>query len=194
MLGFRLTVVFWSIIASLPTVCAAISEVPSDIERAWNRLQPMPELQGWTLTQHENTLRLQSPFLVSVSGVLASAIEEGSAHQEDTLLPFWIEIRFRPIESMQEYASGLKRRQDIFHLMNLDQLGLLEQPLADEIWDHGLDLLKNNPLPTHISGSSAVSIVSILDDPDLSFLPDERLKDGLWIRYRVGFLFSELFR
>jgi hypothetical protein len=194
MLGFPSSVAFWITIASLLMAGSASSEIHSDIERAWKRLQPMPEIQGWVLTLDENTIRLQSTFHIGVSGLLATTIEDGSSLPADTSLPFWIEIRFKPIESVKDYASELKRRQDTFHLMNLDQLGMLEHPLEDEIWDHGLDLLKNNPLPTHISGSSAVSIVSILDDPDLSFLPDERLKEGLWVRYRVGFLFSELFR
>ena len=194
----------------IPLQVIATESTPQelDIQQALRRLQHYEEMQQWHLETSSGTMTFTSRFEVNVSSSDAIAEEGGNAaapHVNESEMPFSesfgidqkpfrIQIHFIPFPEYATLEQLQQQRHSLATQLNHDAFDLDSEPMDSEQWEHTWEKLQAQPLPTHVAGHSLVSIRSDLDNPKLSFEPNQELKECIWMLYRLGFLFSEIVR
>lgn len=179
-----------------------------DIKQALLRLQHYEEMQQWQLETTSDTMTFTSRFGVNVSSSDAIAELHANAsapHVSESEMPvsesfgidqkpFRIHIHFIPFPEYATLEQLQQQRHALVTRLNHDAFDLDSDPMDAEQWEHTWEKLHAQPFPTHVAGHSLVSISSDLDNPKLSFEPNQELKECIWMLYRLGFLFSEIVR
>ena len=196
-----LTGLLLAIVVTITTLVASSDPQMEDISRALNRIHRIPGIENWTVESKDHQILLSSQFPLSVSGAQALALETDENEESSTpdvpsfsTVPFHIQIHFLPFDSYSQLEDLQNQHSVIAEKLNKDAFDFGSLPLSDKEWQTTWDQLQTSPIPTHVAGESLVYFTTDLDKKELSFQPNEALKNCIWMRYRLGFLFSEIVR
>ncbi len=190
-----------AMVTTITTLVASSDPQVEDISRALNRIHRIPGIENWTVESNDHQILLSSKFSLSVSGAQAYALETEEDEEPSTSdvpsfssVPFHIQIHFLPFDSYSQLEELQSQHTAIAEKLNKDAFDFGSQPLSDKEWQTTWDQLQTSPNPTHVAGESLVYFTTDLENKELSFEPNEALKNCVWMRYRLGFLFSEIVR